>query len=309
MNGRPDVAAVSGAAPGYNRRMDLVRQLSAPGPFARRVIAAIAGLTLLFAVLAPAASEPLGFGGRLLFWLLHISLGLGAALLAARAMVASFAVPRDWRLILFSGAAGVLLFSPAAWFLETLFPVVEEWPDGDLSDDWGKAGMVAAMLVEAVELAPSYLAAWFLVNLEPLMVPFRAVRAADPEPHEPHPPHDGREAFLARLPAAIGTELTAVSSDLHYLQVYTLRGHAMILGSLQEVEEAFGDDGLRVHRSHWVVAERVVQLRQKGNQLYAEVEGSHRVPVSRRRRGEITARLGRDFRRKAGDGEDAAAAS
>lgn len=288
--------------------MDFVRRLSAPGPFARRVIAAIAGLTLLFAVLAPAASEPLGFAGRLLFWLLHISLGVGTALLAARAMVGSFAVPRDWRLILFSGAAGILLFAPAAWFLETLFPVVEEWPDGDWSDEWGTAGVVAAMLVEAVELTPSYLAAWFLVNLEPLTFPFRAAREADPEPHEPDPPHDAREAFLARLPGAIGTDLTAVSSDLHYLQVYTRRGHAMILGSLQEVEDAFGAEGLRVHRSHWVMAERVVQLRQKGKQLYAEVEGGHRVPVSRRRRGEITARLGRDFRRTAGEGKEGGAA-
>ncbi len=277
--------------------MNLTSPLRAPGPFGRRVIAAVAGLTLLFAVLAPAASEPLGFGGRLLFWLLHIACGLATALLAARAMVASLPVPRDWRLILFSGAAGILLFAPAAWFLETLFPVVEEWPDGDWSDEWGAAGVAAAMLVEGVELAPSYLAAWFLVNLEPLMLPFRAARDADPEPREPAPPHDAREAFLERLPAAIGTELTAVSSDLHYLQVHTRHGHAMILGSLQEVEDAFGEDGLRVHRSHWVMAERVVRLRQKGSQLYAEVEGGQRVPVSRRRRAAITARLGRDFRR------------
>ncbi len=276
--------------------MDLSRYLRATGPFGRRVLAAVLGLTLLFAVLAPAASEPLGFPGRLGFWLLHISAGLGAGLLAARAMVASFAVPRDWRLILFSGVAGILLFAPVAYLLEFLFPVTREWA----GEEPGRTGLLVAMMVEAVELAPSYLAAWFLVNLEPLTTVMRGAREADPEPHEPTPPHDAREAFLARLPAAIGRDLVAVSSDLHYLQVHTIAGHAMVLGSLQEVEEAFGDAGLRVHRSHWVMADRVVRLRQKGSQLVAEVEGGLSVPVSRRRRAEVTARLGKDFRRTNG---------
>lgn len=289
--------------------MNPIRLALSPGPFARRVLAATVGLTLLFSVLAPAASEPLGFPGRLLFWFMHISVGLGTALVAARAMVVSFAIPRDWRLILFSGLVGVLLFAPAAYLMESLFPVAEEWPVDGWTDGWGVFGPLAAMAVEAVELAPSYLAAWFVVNLGSLTTGFRAIRSADPEPHEPSPPHDDREAFLARLPAAIGTDLTTVSSDLHYLQVHTTLGHAMILGSLQEVEEAFGDEGLRVHRSHWVMADRVVQLRQSGNQLLAEVHGGHRVPVSRRRRAEVTRRLGRDFRRTGGRAEDTARAS
>lgn len=270
-----------------------------PGPFSVRVLAAIAGLTLLFSVLAPAASQPLGFSARLLFWFLHIALGLGAALLAARAMVVTLAVPRDWRLILFSGVAGVVLFAPVAYLLESLFPIPPETADADWGDRLADGGMPLALLLEAAELAPSFLAAWFLVNLEPLTRVFRPDETVEGDGNDAPRTRadDPRRSFLERLPAAIGQEIVCVSSDLHYLQVRTTQGQAMILGSLQEVEDAFGAAGLRVHRSHWVATDRVLRLRQRGTQWFAEMQGGHTVPVSRRRRSDVTARLGRDFRR------------
>ena len=104
--------------------------------------------------------------------------------------------------------------------------------------------------------------------------------------------------LLEQLPEALGTDVVLLTSDLHYLQVRTRLGRAMILGALREVEAAFGDAGIRVHRSHWVLLDAVTRLRQSGNGWLVELVDGHKLPVSRRKRREVSERLGRDFVRE-----------
>jgi DNA-binding LytR/AlgR family response regulator len=97
---------------------------------------------------------------------------------------------------------------------------------------------------------------------------------------------------LVRLPAAVGRDLVALSSDLHYLHVHTTRGRAMILGNLGEAAAALGGRGMRVHRSHWVAHEHVQHVQIAGNKAWCLMSTGLRVPVSRRKRRETRAQYG-----------------
>jgi hypothetical protein len=98
-------------------------------------------------------------------------------------------------------------------------------------------------------------------------------------------------------PRALGEEVLHVQADLHYLQVTTALGRAMVLGRLAAVEAHFGDQGLRVHRSHWVALRAVRAVRRKGEGWVVELSGGDSIPVSRRRMAQVRERLGVDFRR------------
>ena len=94
----------------------------------------------------------------------------------------------------------------------------------------------------------------------------------------------GPASFLDRLPAVIGRDIVAVSSDLHYLHVDTTRGRAMILGSLKDAAAALGDRGMLVHRAHWVAHAHVRRVQIAGPEAWCHLSTGQRVPVSRRRR-------------------------
>lgn len=265
---------------------------------------------MLFTLLAPESSAPLTFLPRLVFWVLHIGIGLTAAVLVARALLAVRPNTKDWVVVVLSGIGGVVLFAPIAIGIESLFPTGGFDGDNDVMEKLARSSLAMAVVVEAIELTPSFMAAWLLINLEPV----RAVitHAGTPKvteseapvpngngaPDEPatadaYPPET--QAFLDRLPPIIGADMVCVSSDLHYLNVTTRQGQAMILGSLQELEDAFGDKGLRVHRSHWVYVDAVTSLSKSGKGWFLNLVGEKRVPVSRRKRNEIAGRLGEDF--------------
>lgn len=306
----------------------------------RLLWAIVAALALLFAVLDPPASRGLAFPAALAFWLLHIGVGMLLAVwatewLSRRARVAGW---RPWLRLLAGGLAGSALFAPFALAVDTLLPAgaFGEPPD-DLLDHWEAGGGPLALLAEWLQLSPSYLASWLLVNAVPL-ASTPSLRAADAStaggldavstrgphvaaappahgspasaPAAEHDPTDGRAprvapgeggasadraAFLAQLPPAIGTDLIAIQADLHYLQVRTTRGRATVLASIAAAETALGDDGLRVHRSHWVALRHVVRLARTARGTFLTLTDGSRVPVSRRRAGEVQARLGRDF--------------
>lgn len=299
-------------------------------PFTHRLLVWGFGLILLFTALSPQASQPLTLLPRALFWGLHIGLGLATAGLAAQFLVRRTRRFRDWRLVLASGVLGLFMFAPLAFGLEALFPLAADGADGDWSDRFARTSTVAAILIEGWELAPAYLSAWMLINLAPLGPVLSGHRSVGRDEESAGTASDGlpdgaridgsvaqaadigndagteidtrktpteASAFLDRLPPVIGRDLISVSSDLHYLQVTTQKGKATVLGALQEVEDAFGEAGLRVHRSHWVALDAVVRLRKISSGWQLELSGDYRVPVSRRKKALVLERLGEDFTR------------
>lgn len=251
-----------------------------------------------------------------LFWLLQIGIGL-AVLQALLRLVSRLDRAGRWPLwsvVLTSGALGALLLTPVYWLIgEGLMQQVLGFPltpDGETGPDEQRAGSVArALLQELGDIAGPVIAAWALIcwpRLQRLVPPLVA-------PHDPASfdtsrpacadvpgmpgtpdvaPGIARPAWRSTLPPQLGDDLIAVKSELQYLRVRTSRGSALVLGSLQDVEEGEGRSGLRVHRSWWVHADHVVCVRRRGDGAVCELSDGTEVPVSRRRRTEILARFG-----------------
>jgi len=266
-------------------------------------------LIALFVLMKPEASIGLSFFERLVFWSLHVGIGL-----AGIAAVSRLARPRWYgRLplsaaLLFFGLAGAAFLAPAYVALEHILPSAEAEMADSFLDRFAERGLAEEVIVEFLEVTPLFLAAWFAVNLPLLLA---KADTGKKSPDDPHGPDDGcsnpaehagadasrsdaaRAAFLARLPRAIGQDIVAISSDMHYLHVYTTLGKCMILGALRDAAEALQDDGMLVHRSHWIAHEHVKRLGRKDANWYCEMSNGIRMPVSRRNRNVVADWYGR----------------
>lgn len=103
------------------------------------------------------------------------------------------------------------------------------------------------------------------------------------------------ETFLKRLPVQFHTaELYAITSEDHYLRVYTSHGEELILMRLSDAaRELSGAPGLQVHRSWWVASSAIKTVRKANGRSFLVLEGDTEAPVSRSYRDAVRA-LGLD---------------
>ena len=269
-------------------------------------------LVALFVAVRPEASAGLGFAGRTLFWTLHVFTGLGAIWLASQWIGGRFALRLPpVAAIALAGLGGLLVVAPVYVAIEAMYPVpASETPD-DWLDRFAAGGALHAVVAEVLEVAPGFLFTWLAVNLpllfgKPTLT--ASVGAGPPdggkaagEADRPSVGDDAkaaRDRFLDRVPEVLGRDLVALSSDLHYLHVHTIEGKTMLLGSLAAVAEAFRDEGMQVHRSHWVADSHVTRVQVSGGKAWCVMSTGLRIPVSRRRRAEAIRRYGKDSVRR-----------
>ena len=253
-------------------------------------------LIALFVLVKPEATQGFGFLERVLFWTMHIGLGLASLLVASRLLRPSQRIVRSTlAAVILTGLLGCAMLAPVYLGLEQLMPERLAEPPDEWLDAFAAKGIPQALIAEFIEVAPLFFVAWLAVNL-PLLFN-RTSPGAEP-PGGPDgsdgTPVESAEAsgdgidkggpFLARLPRAIGDDLVVVSSDMHYLHVHTTMGKCMLLGTLREVAEELGDAGMRVHRSHWVARAHVEKLVRDGQSWLCQLSNGVRVPVSRRNR-------------------------
>lgn len=278
----------------------------------------LAGLLLvaLFTVVKPEASNGLGTMGRLVFWSLHVGLGLGAIWVASywlsnRQLLPGGTLPA----ILVTGCAGIVVAVIGYLVLDRVYaPYIV-----DLDPDPPAGSLVSQLLDESLELAPWFMVAWLLINLPVLLPrPEQGIRlddsarqdadsdaliaetpATDPATEEPVrdrltdnlvAPED---TFLLSLPGVVGTDIVAVSSDLHYLNVWTVAGRTTVLGNLKDVVNELGDTGMQVHRSHWVAHAHVKRIVGTAKDAACILSNELRVPISRRRWKSVREQYGR----------------
>lgn len=88
--------------------------------------------------------------------------------------------------------------------------------------------------------------------------------------------------FFKRLPHHLGTELSYLSMQDHYVEVVTSKGKEMLLmrfsDALAELEDY---DGLQIHRSHWVSKEAVAGHKRIDGKLFLQMVDNTELPVSR----------------------------
>jgi hypothetical protein len=239
-----------------------------------------------------------------MFWALQIGIGIAVlqgALLLMRRLPKSAKWPL-WLLVTVSGVLGSLVLAPLYWLIgEGLMQQALGFPatidDDDVAPQLGFG--LAALVKEFSDIVGPVTAAWLLISwprlysqtlplvaAPPAVAPDQALQPAPMLEESPSP------AWRAALPRELGDDLIAVSSELQYLRVWTTRGNALVLGSLQDVEEGEGAGGMRVHRSWWVSARHVRSIRRSGDAASCELSDGREVPVSRRRKAEVLARFG-----------------
>jgi hypothetical protein len=203
-----------------------------------------------------------------------------------------------------------LLLAPAGYLVEEALPASLRAVEDD--DEWlhvfASRGWWQGIVVEFIESAPGTLCVWVLINL-----PFFAHRRSfdggrHPDGTGSTGPVDldkaeagryaesARAEFIGRLPESLGTNVIAISSDLHYLHVYTDLGRCMILGSLQQAADSMGDAGLRVHRAHWVARRAIVKIVKNGQQWYCLLSNDLKIPISRRNKSTVAGWFGHTTR-------------
>ena len=272
-------------------------------------------LWLLVIALTPDPGFSAPWPWMALFWFLQISIGLSVlqGTLYAMSRVDQRGRMPLWLLVLMSGFCGAALLTPIYWLIgEGLMQHVlgfAETPDADQPLSVQHTTAWTVLLDEWLDISGPVIAAWILISwprlqgllptlvqsgtlqvdqqLEPMSEALIAVEKDRPR------------SWRANLPAELGDDVIAVKSELQYLRVWTSRGSALVLGSLQEVEDTEGSAGMRIHRSWWVHAKHVRTVRRSGESAVCELSDGREVPVSRRRKADAVAWFGDQARYEA----------
>lgn len=247
------------------------------------------GLTILFTAVDPQLTSELSLLHRFLFWAVNI----GAVLLGivvASLILRPYLKPNlpIWAILVLTCVLGVIFVSP----LLVLF----DWCPGDADalDIWAKNSFLHACVAEFLEVLPLALVGWLVINLPLIFGKATLNNEPDPRPgyqivvdKEEEERKQQRQEFLDSLPEVIGKELVAISSDLHYLNVHTSLGKAVVLGSVNRCAEIFHSQGMMVHRSNWVAKKHVVRVVISGREAYCIMSNGMKVAISRSKRKEV----------------------
>ena len=242
-----------------------------------------------------------------LFWALQIGVGLTIlqTILYLMSRVDSKGRMPLWSLVAMSGLCGSVVLAPIYWLigegLMQQFMGFAETIDTDELRSVERTLGWAALVEEWLEISGPVIAGWALISwprLQGLLPPLvqKTNRSVD-EPlvalsKELKVIEVSVRSWREALPKELGDDVMAVKSELQYLRVWTTRGAALVLGSLQEVEDEEGSAGMRVHRSWWVHARHVRTLGRRGEAAICELSDGREVPISRRRKADAIARFG-----------------
>lgn len=267
-------------------------------------------LVALFTLVRPEASAGLDTLGRLSFWSLHVGLGLVCIWITSRWLANGHHLPQSTLLrVLLTGVAGALIAAPGYLALDYLFAPyqLEQIPDNTTDR------LIGILLKEIAEITPWFMASWLLINL-PVLLPRPTLNTSldDAVSHTPLESEiesvkkrdtsevpsstaasDIAQQFLSSLPGIIGKDVLAVSSDLHYLNVWTLAGRTTVLGNLKDVVSELDNIGMQVHRSHWIAYSHVRRIVGTANSGACILSNELRIPISRRRWKEVREQFGR----------------
>jgi hypothetical protein len=280
----------------------LVAQIDPRNSWTGYLIAAGTLLAIGLALSEPSASDGLGLPVRLVFWLAHVASALFLFELAQIHLgrIALFERLPPLLQIMTVGVVGAFLF--AVFNLLLLDRIA--FPAGDLMDL--EPISIPGLIGELRDSGATSVLFWVLLNSPRLIIIAQQqdTDVADQQPAadvtqvSPDAANNSVEAdrplldLLSRLPRRIGTDIVAISAELHYLRVYTRTGEALILMSFGRAVEALGViPGQRVHRSHWVALAHVLSLDSDGDRVLCRLETGLELPVSRTHRARLRAAL------------------
>jgi LytTr DNA-binding domain len=280
----------------------LVAQIDPRNSWTGYLIAAGTLLSLGLALSEPSASDGLGLTARLVFWFAHVASALFLFELVQIHLgrIALFERLPPLLLVLAVGVAGAFVFSVFSLLLldRIAFAVGGSTESEPIS--------IAGLVDELRNSGATSVLFWVLLNSPRLIIIAQQKDADDPVkqplPDERPTPSDPVDRppvasgplldLLSRLPRRIGTDIVAISAELHYLRVYTSAGQALILMPFGRAVQALEViPGQSVHRSHWVALAHVVSIDSDGDRVICRLDNGLELPVSRTYRARLRAAL------------------
>lgn len=211
---------------------------------------------LVLAVIGPfGTSEALSLPLRVPYWLTH---AVAAFLLGTIGVVWGRDLAQRWSWPLWVGIAmGSVIAATLVWAEVVLVDLAVFGAHRD-------AG-------ELMVLAANILAICVVISVTYVIVesPEASVQTAPP-------------ALLARLAPERRGPLVSLSVSDHYVEVTTTKGSEMILMRLSDaIGETGEDQGLQIHRSHWVSTTFLNQIKRLDGKPHAILRDGRALPVSR----------------------------
>lgn len=234
---------------------ELRRQFSNP-----RVIAALVAVSLILGI-----SGPFGTAGfmrvapRVLYWaIIAVTTFAAGSVIAHWAFQPAHARNKVWIAILVGAVGTGAAVSAIVLVVNWLALGVSPTQPGYLVSLIGNA-MVVAIII-----------AVFLYF-------FGSRQLISPAASAPSSP-----SILDRLPLEKRGALISMSVADHYVEVTTTKGQELLLMRLSDaIREVTQQEGLQVHRSHWIAHSQIVAARREKDRAMLTMSDGRDIPVSR----------------------------
>ncbi len=136
------------------------------------------------------------------------------------------------------------------------------------SSSWSELGILL-IYCTAINVCICVMIAWFSSGDEQAEDKAAAVGTAPP-------------ALLKRLPIGSRGQLSHLSMQDHYVEVFTDKGSALVLMRLADaIAETRPLAGVQIHRSHWVALEGVASTRRARDRHIVVMKNGDELPISR----------------------------
>jgi len=104
-----------------------------------------------------------------------------------------------------------------------------------------------------------------------------------------------RGGIERHLPINKSGELIAMSAQDHYVSLVTDAGDHLVRISMKDaVADTEAQQGLQVHRSHWVAYAAMRDVEKKGERWFVNLSNNMQIPVSKSKLAEVQAYLNED---------------
>ncbi len=244
-------------------------------------------LTALFAALLIAASQvaenaPVSLPGAYLYWIVRIFI---EALLffSARQALEKY-LPDTTSFAWLTGLA--IVISHVLFVLSvTAMDIVLGYPELGIEAAGNNVqSRVTAFALELLYLSDNHIALCLLLSL-----PRLALRTAGDAANLATVTSD---TLLSAINPPLAGQILWVEAQEHYVRITTSQEARMVLSRFSDiVRELPGDQGMQVHRSHWIARSAVADAIREGQNMKLVLHSGDSVPVSRSFRSSVEERL------------------
>ena len=215
--------------------------------------------------------------GQVAFWSVAVTAGWLQMILISRGVRATFNEERwpGWALLIATAIIGAVpLTFEVRWLLETIVAPVRGLPPPWLT-------YLNVTVINLVFCLVQYLLIerWPLFEAGVDLLPIGAEEPTlDPAPPERRP----SVGLLSRQPEGLSGIIQYMRMEDHYLRVTTDEGDGLTLHRMSDAKRDLAEtDGLQVHKSWWVSAAAIDEIRQENRKRLIKTKDGTVIPVGR----------------------------